>query len=166
MKAESLRKAQVLQFEAIKAQFKAQDDMQTNMRISQALLDKTTAAAANLQAIIDETATRYRDSYAFGSFLGVSTWTICAFLFSMLSIQNPKPALAVLLIGISTYTFEIRVTIYRQLTLISSSHYHKDVPFPGLITIIFTRVYTTTALIFVLFRSHASRFTTLKAWIS
>ena len=104
MKAESLHKAQVLQLEAIKAQFQAQGDMQTNMRISQALLDKTTAAAANLQTIIDETATRYRESPAFGGFFGTSAWTVCAFLFSMLGVQNPKPALAVLLIGISTYT--------------------------------------------------------------
>lgn len=140
MKAEGLRKAQVLQFEAIKAQFQAQDDIQTNIRISQALLDKTTAAAANLQTMIDETATRYRDSHAFGGFFGVSTWTICAFLFSMLSIQNPKPALAVLLIGISTYTSEIPVTIYWQLTLISPSHYHEDVLLAERITIILTHV--------------------------
>ena len=132
MKAESLRKAQVLQFEAIKTQFQAQDDMQTNMRISQALLDKTTAAAANLQTIIDETATRYRESHAFGGFFGASTSTICAFLFSMLSIQNPKPALALLLIGISTYTSEILVTIDQQLTFNSSSHYHKLALLTGL----------------------------------
>lgn len=100
MKAESLHKAQMLQSETIAAQSQAQDTIQTDIRISQALLDKVTATAANLQTMVDETAIKYRDSPVLGGLHGTySAWTVCALLFSMLGAQNPKSALAVLFIG-------------------------------------------------------------------
>lgn len=102
MKAENLHRAQLLQSKAIAAQSQAQDNIQTDIRISQALLNKITATAANLQAMVDETATKYRDSPALGGLHGTySAWTVCALLFSMLGTQNPKSALAVLFIGMS-----------------------------------------------------------------
>lgn len=100
MKAGNLHRAQLLQSEAIAAQSQAQDNIQTDIRISQALLDKVTATAANLQTMVDETATKYRESPVLGGLNGTySAWTVCALLFSMLGAQNPKSALAVLFIG-------------------------------------------------------------------
>lgn len=100
MKAGNLHRAQLLQSEAIAAQSQAQDNIQTDIRISQGLLDKVTATAANLQTMVDETATKYRESPVLGGLNGTySAWTVCALLFSMLGAQNPKSALAVLFIG-------------------------------------------------------------------
>lgn len=103
MKARDLHEAQTLQYEAITAHSQAQGNLEINMRISQALIDRATAAAANLQTMIDDSATRYRESPAFNGPLGpYSTWTMCILLFSMLGVQNPRSALALLLIGMST----------------------------------------------------------------
>ncbi|GAT27960.1 nuclear membrane fusion protein Kar5 [Aspergillus luchuensis] len=52
--AEDLRSAQLGQNEL-------QEHLLTNMRTSQALVDKTTAAAANLQTIVDDTVKRYQE---------------------------------------------------------------------------------------------------------
>ncbi|RAK90156.1 nuclear membrane fusion protein Kar5 [Aspergillus costaricaensis CBS 115574] len=52
--AEDLRNAQLGQNEL-------QEHLLTNIRISQALVDKTTAAAANLQTIVDDTVKRYEE---------------------------------------------------------------------------------------------------------
>lgn len=102
MKAKNLHRAQLLQSEAIVSQSQAQDNIQTDIRISQALLDKVTATAANLQTMVDETATKYRESPVLGGLNGTySAWTVCALFFSMLCAQNPKSALAVLFIGMS-----------------------------------------------------------------
>lgn len=104
-KAENLHEAQKLQYEAIVAHSQAQNNLQTNMRVSHALVDRVTAAAANLQTMIDDSATRYRQSPVFNGPLGpYSTWTMCVLLFSMLGIQNPRSALVLLLIGMGEYT--------------------------------------------------------------
>lgn len=103
-KAENLHEAQNLQYQAIAAHSQAQNNLQINMRISQALVDRATAAAANLQTMIDNSATRYQESPVFNGPLGpYSTWTMCVLLFSMLGIQNPRSALALLIIGMGTY---------------------------------------------------------------
>lgn len=104
MKAENLHRAQLLQSEAITAQSQAQENMQTDIRISQALLDKVTATAANLQTMVDETATKYRESPVLGGLHGTySAWTVCALLFSVLGAQNPKSALAMIFIGMGMW---------------------------------------------------------------
>ena len=98
IKAENLHRAQLLQSES-------QDNIQTDIRISQALLDKVSATVANLQTMVDETATKYRDSPVLGGLHGTySAWTVCALLFSILGAQNPKSALAVLFIGMGMFS--------------------------------------------------------------
>ncbi|KAF4229579.1 hypothetical protein CNMCM6805_001255 [Aspergillus fumigatiaffinis] len=99
-KAEALHTAQLQQFDALQAQFRLQQHMETNFQISQALLDKATATAANLQAMIDETTTRYRDSPILGNIIGPSSaWTVCGLLLSLIGAHSPRLALAALLIG-------------------------------------------------------------------
>ncbi|KAI2815026.1 hypothetical protein CBS115989_8025 [Aspergillus niger] len=64
MIAEDLRSAQLGQTELL-------EHLLTNMRIAQALADKQTAAAANLQAMVDDVAERYRET-AFAA--GADIW--------------------------------------------------------------------------------------------
>lgn len=95
-----------MQFEAISAQFRAQESLQVNMQISQALLDRATTAAANLQALVDEAATRYRETPVLSGLFGpYSEWTVSALLFSIIGALNPRAALAVLFIGSSRIAF-------------------------------------------------------------
>lgn len=105
MKAQDLQRAQLLQSEVIAAQSQAQHNIQTDIQISQALLDKVISTAANLQTMVDETATKYRESPVLGALHRTySAWTVCALLFSMLGAQNPKSALAVLFIGMGMFS--------------------------------------------------------------
>lgn len=90
------------------------------MRISQALLDKTAATAANLQTMIDETTVKYKEYPALGGFLGTySAWTVCALLFSIIGAQNPRSALAVFFVGSSK---SLDCSCVSLLNLISSPH--------------------------------------------
>lgn len=128
LKAEGLRKAQVLQFEAITEQSQAHNNMQMNMRISQALLDKTTTAAANLQTMIDETTTRYREFPALSGLLGsYSAWVVCALLLSLLCVQNPKTAMVVVLIGMCWCLLSLILLLTTD-ACPSSSHCNEGVP--------------------------------------
>lgn len=91
-----------MQFEVISAQSRAQESLQVNMQISQALLDRATTAAANLQALVDEAATRYREAPVLSGLFGpYSEWTVSALLFSIIGALNPRAASAVLFIGSS-----------------------------------------------------------------
>lgn len=99
-KAENLHREQIMQSEAISAQTQAQENIQTSMQISQALLDKATTTAANLQAMVDETVSRYREPAVLSGFFGpYSPWTVSALLFSIIGALNPRAGLAVFLIG-------------------------------------------------------------------
>ena len=89
-----------MQSEAVAAQARAQESLHFNMQISQALLDKASAAAANLQTMMDETASRYRESPVLGGLWGsISPWTVSAFLFSVIGSQSPRIAVAVLMVA-------------------------------------------------------------------
>lgn len=126
MKAENLLDAQNLQYETITAHSQVHDNLQTNMHISKALVDEATAAAANLQTMINESASKYRDSFFSGSPIGpYSPWTICVLLFCMFSAQNLKYALTLLFIGICMVPDICRVE--RLLTPSSSPHCDKDI---------------------------------------
>lgn len=98
-KAENLHREQIMQSEAISAQTRAQENLQTSMQISQALLDKATTTAANLQAMVDETVSRYREPTVLSVFGPYSPWTVSALLFSIIGALNPRAGLAVFLIG-------------------------------------------------------------------
>lgn len=100
-KAENLLDAQKLQYETITAHSQVHDNLQTNMHISKALVDEATAAAANLQTIINESASKCLDSFfSSGSTGPYFPWTMCVLFFCMLSAQNLKYALTLLFIGI------------------------------------------------------------------
>lgn len=78
--------------------------METNLQISQALLDKAITTTANLQAMIEETTTRYRDSPILGKFIGpYSAWTVCGILLSVIGAHSPRLTLAALAIGAGEY---------------------------------------------------------------
>ncbi|PYH93030.1 hypothetical protein BO71DRAFT_400031 [Aspergillus ellipticus CBS 707.79] len=108
--ATELRRIQLQHNEAIQSNSQLQEHLQTNMRISQALLDKIIATAANLQTMVDETTSRYRSSPVFGGFLGsYSTWTIISLLVGAIGALNPK--LAIIMLIVCIFHFSITKTL-------------------------------------------------------
>lgn len=93
VQANELHKAQHLQAEALAAQSQAHKAIQFNAQVSQALLDKTAATAANLHAIIDKAATRYKQTPGlhFGS---ISGWMFCTGLLLGILTQHAKVAIS------------------------------------------------------------------------
>ncbi|GKZ25288.1 hypothetical protein AbraIFM66951_002207 [Aspergillus brasiliensis] len=92
--AEDLRSVQLGQTEL-------QEHLLTNMRISQALVDKTTAAAANLQAMVDDTAKRYNEVPVFKGLLSSHlTPTVYSLLIGFVGAQSTKVATVLLVIAI------------------------------------------------------------------
>ncbi|KAE8333252.1 hypothetical protein BDV39DRAFT_199609 [Aspergillus sergii] len=106
LKAESLHKAQLQQSEAVEFQSRLQEKLQTSVQISQALLDKAAATAANLQAMIDETSALYKDTPALRPLFSTSfSWTFFGLLLSLIASHNVKVALAMLIIGARKYQY-------------------------------------------------------------
>jgi hypothetical protein len=91
--ANELQKAQNMQAQALAAQSQMQKEIQFNAQISQALLDKATTTAANLHAMIDEAATKYKriPDLHFG---GLSAWTLCGILVILIGAHNMKAAVS------------------------------------------------------------------------
>ncbi|PKY03037.1 putative nuclear membrane fusion protein Kar5 [Aspergillus campestris IBT 28561] len=104
LKAEDLQKAQVRQFNTTKAQLKLQDSLHMQLQVSHALLGQTAAAAANLQAMIDEAAAQYK---GFPGLVGLpwqySTWMACGMLFIFVMMQCPAFTVALLALGIALF---------------------------------------------------------------
>ncbi|KJK63553.1 hypothetical protein P875_00064994 [Aspergillus parasiticus SU-1] len=106
LRAESLHKAQLQQSEAIEFQSRLQEKLQTSVQISQALIDKAAATAANLQAMIDETSARYTYTPALRPlFSSYFSWTFFGLLLSLIASHNVKVALAMLIIGARKYQY-------------------------------------------------------------
>nr|XP_001394658.2 hypothetical protein ANI_1_2190094 [Aspergillus niger CBS 513.88] len=94
MIAEDLRSAQLGQTELL-------EHLLTNMRIAQALADKQTAAAANLQAMVDDVAERYREVPAFrGLFGSYPAQTVYSLLIGFVGAQSLKAATVLLVVAI------------------------------------------------------------------
>lgn len=91
-KAIELRKAQDQQTEALAAQSRAQDAIQFDAQVSQALLAKTSVAAANLQSAIDDAAFKFKHVPGFG-IGGSFAWSFCAVLLTIITAQNLKIAI-------------------------------------------------------------------------
>ncbi|GKZ81696.1 hypothetical protein AnigIFM56816_006218 [Aspergillus niger] len=92
--AEDLRSAQLGQTELL-------EHLLTNMRIAQALADKQTAAAANLQAMVDDVAERYREVPAFrGLFGSYPAQTVYSLLVGFVGAQSLKAATVLLVVAI------------------------------------------------------------------
>ncbi|GAB1195175.1 hypothetical protein APSETT444_004429 [Aspergillus pseudonomiae] len=99
-RAEDIHKAQLQQAETVEFQSRLQEKLQSSVQISQALLDKVAATAANLQAMIDETSARYKDSPALRPlFSPYSSWTFYGLLLNVIASHNVKVALALLIIS-------------------------------------------------------------------
>ncbi|KAL2870328.1 putative nuclear membrane fusion protein Kar5 [Aspergillus lucknowensis] len=97
---ENLRKIQQQQYETATAQSQLQEVLQTNMRISKALLEQTASTAADLETMIDEASKKYRGIPGFGGlFGGYSTWALGGLLFCI-GLHSPKTAVALLLLFI------------------------------------------------------------------
>lgn len=92
--ANELQQAQRLQAQALAAQVQAQQTLQSSTQVSQALLDKATTSAANLHALIDEAATRYKQTPGL-HFAGTSVWTMCLTFLLAIGSQNPKFAVSI-----------------------------------------------------------------------
>ena len=106
LNANNLHKSQAEQLESFRAQNQIQQNMQTSMHISQALIDKAAATAANLQAMIDEATTRYKESPTmnglFGSYSALMAYGL---LLSVLGTQNLKVFIAMLLFAAGEEAF-------------------------------------------------------------
>ncbi|KAE8368643.1 hypothetical protein BDV27DRAFT_167640 [Aspergillus caelatus] len=106
LRAENLHKAQLQHSETVESQSRLQEKLQASVQISQALLDKAAATAANLQAMIDETSSRYKDSHALRPlFSTYSSWTFFGLLLSLIASHNVKVAFAMLIIGACRYQY-------------------------------------------------------------
>lgn len=104
MIAEDLRSAQLGQTELL-------EHLLTNMRIAQALADKQTAAAANLQAMVDDVAERYREVPAFrGLFGSYPAQTVYSLLVGFVGAQSLKAATVLLVVAICMYPTSLYMT--------------------------------------------------------
>lgn len=74
------------------------------MRISQELVDKTTAAAANLQTVVDDTVKRLEDVPASSRRLGPYPTTVYSLLIGFVGAQSPRAAIVLLVVSICTYS--------------------------------------------------------------
>ncbi|KAJ5380598.1 uncharacterized protein N7496_003026 [Penicillium cataractarum] len=90
-RANELQKAQRIQAEALTIQQQAQEAIRYNTQVSQALLDRATTTAANLHTIIDEAATKFKQTPGLHQG-GLSIWTVCLVLLIVIGAQNFKAA--------------------------------------------------------------------------
>ncbi|OQD73973.1 hypothetical protein PENDEC_c013G05755 [Penicillium decumbens] len=92
-KAVELQNAQDTQFQALVAHSEVQKRIQFDAQISQALLDKAATTAANLHAIIDEAATKYKQmpDLHFG---GIPSWTLYGILLFIIGVHNMRAAVS------------------------------------------------------------------------
>lgn len=90
-RADELQKVQRLQADALAIQYQAQEAVSFNTQVSEALLDRTTATAANLHTIIDEAATNFKQTPRLHQG-GLSIWTMCLMVLVLISAQNFKAA--------------------------------------------------------------------------
>ncbi|KAL5358490.1 hypothetical protein BJX96DRAFT_163779 [Aspergillus floccosus] len=99
-KAHNLHDTQVQQIKSLKEQSKWQQTLSDNLRITQAILDKTVATTANVQAVLDEMTTRYKRIPLLGGLLSaVSPWTVCALLIGAGRAHSSRRAAGILAMG-------------------------------------------------------------------
>ena len=90
-RADELHKTQRLQADAMSIQQQAQEAIKFNTQVSQALLDRTAVTAANLHTLIDEAATKFKQTPGLHQG-GLSIWTVCLMLLILIGVQNFKAA--------------------------------------------------------------------------
>jgi hypothetical protein len=84
----------------METQSREQEALGVRAKVTYALLEKLSSKAANLEAILEDTVTKFNDIPMVNDILGVriSPWTVCFALFSAIAIQNPKFAV-ILFVG-------------------------------------------------------------------
>ncbi|KAL4780435.1 hypothetical protein BJX76DRAFT_364322 [Aspergillus varians] len=88
LRVDNLGKIQQRQYEIATAQAQAQEELQTDMRISKGILDQTASIAANLQATIEE-AMKSRETSVLSGILGpYSTWVVPGALWILVTRQG------------------------------------------------------------------------------
>ncbi|OXV07727.1 hypothetical protein Egran_04507 [Elaphomyces granulatus] len=99
--ADGVHKSQLLQAEALKAQSKAQETLRSNVKVAQALLDRLSSKAANIEVVLDETTQRLKELPAVGGVLAMRfPWVLSILFFCIIAVQNPRAAAMILLSGI------------------------------------------------------------------
>lgn len=104
VKARDIHRLQVLQSEVLAAQSQAQESLQLDMRVTQALLDKVSASTANLQSMMDESIARFRGSSSiYGTFGRYSILILCAMISTIIGALNARSGAILLLLGFSKF---------------------------------------------------------------
>ncbi|GAM34197.1 nuclear membrane fusion protein [Talaromyces pinophilus] len=93
-RATKLLETQTYHAKAIETQARAQEALGANTKIVYALLEKLTARAANLESMLEETASKFKGFQELdGLFdLNMSLWTVLSLLVTLLAVQNPRMA--------------------------------------------------------------------------
>jgi hypothetical protein len=93
-RATKLLETQTYHAKAIETQAQAQEALGANTKIVYALLEKLTARAANLESLLEETASKFKGLQELDGLFGlnISLWTVFSLLAPLLAIQNPKMA--------------------------------------------------------------------------
>jgi hypothetical protein len=95
-----VHKSQLLQAEALKAQSKAQETLRSSVKVAQALLDRLSSKAANIEVVLDETTQRLKELPAVGGVLAMRfPWVLSILFFCIIAVQNPRAAAMILLSG-------------------------------------------------------------------
>ncbi|CAG7976837.1 unnamed protein product [Penicillium olsonii] len=101
-KAVELQRSQDLQFEALSANSRAQEAIQFHAQVSQALLSKASASAANLQSAIEDATAAIKRGPG-SSIGGHSAWSLCTILLLVIAAQNIKIAIGIVLLLLGWY---------------------------------------------------------------
>ena len=101
-KAVELQRSQDLQFEALSASARAQEAIQFHAQVSQALLSKASASAANLQSAIEDATAAIKRGPG-SSIGGHSAWSLCTILLLVIAAQNIKIAIGIVLLLLGWY---------------------------------------------------------------
>lgn len=93
-RATRLLETQAYHAKAIENQARAQETLGANTKIVYALLEKLTARAANLESMLEETASKFRGIQELDGLFGLSMslWTVLSLIIALLAVQNPKMA--------------------------------------------------------------------------
>ncbi|EED23402.1 nuclear membrane fusion protein Kar5, putative [Talaromyces stipitatus ATCC 10500] len=93
-RASRLLETQAHHAKAIETQAQAQEALGANTKIVFALLEKLTVRAANLESILEETASKFKDFQEMDGLFGlnISLWTALSLLLTLFAVQNPKMA--------------------------------------------------------------------------
>lgn len=118
--ANELQQAQLIQAQALAAQVQTQHMLQARAQMSQALLDKALSTAANLHAIIDEAAMKYKQTPGF-QLGGTPTWALCIIALMIMASQSAKFAVSIVFLIFGKLKAGLRTRVW-VLTVRNAGH--------------------------------------------